>query len=198
MITRIPALILAAVVVTGCSNASLPGDQDTQDVPPNVRTDDRAPPAPTHVAERIALQFVNSLRRDKFVNDVADIPADAELSRQDRIAAFHVLEDFVKSQEWRLWFTSVDVLNGREHSVDCYLRGADGGMLVLLLGYHYDVNEWRIGAYEIPDRTFARPQGESYDQYISRSITESRDGAKPFKDGVEGDGRYFIDYRDGG
>jgi len=154
--------------------------------------------APTRVgAEKTALQFVDSLRRNKYVDDVADIPADAELSRQDRIAAFRMLEEFAKSQEWNLWFTSIDVLDGKEDSVDCYLGGADGGMLVLLLGYHYDVNEWRIDAYETPDRTFARPQGESYAKYIARSISESKDDAKPYKDGVKVDGRYFIDYREG-
>ena len=151
--------------------------------------------APTHHTERVALEFVNAVRRDGFANHVPDIPADAELSLQDRAAAFRTLELFIKSQDWSLWFTSVEVIDGEEDSVDCYLRGTRGDMLVLLLGYHYDAEEWRIGAYEIPERTFARPGGESYEDYIARNIADARRDARPFSDGIDGDGQYFIDYR---
>lgn len=196
MVSRFPALILVATAVTGCSNATLSTDQETQSVASAARIDGHVSPTPSHAAEEVALQFVDSLRRNEYLNEVADIPADAELSRQDRTTAFRMLEDFARTQEWQLWFTSIDVIDGAEDSVDCYLRGTDGGILVLLLGYHYDVEEWRIDAYEIPVRTFARPEGESYEQYIVRSILELEDGGTPFKDGVDRDGRYFIDHRE--
>jgi hypothetical protein len=63
-----------------------------------------------------------------------------------------------------------------------------------MFGYHYDINQWRIDAYEIPDVTFARPKDESYTDYVTRSISESRTNATPYKNGVHDNGRYFIEY----
>jgi len=180
-------LLLAAITGGGCSGPQTPIDQDAQPEAPKGAT-------PTHDAERVALEFITSVRNNKFLGEILDISADAELSSQDRVLAFRTLERFIRSHEWCLWFTSLDVFEGNEDSVECYLRGDDGGTLVLLLGYHYDVKEWRIDAYETPERTFAHPEGESYADYVTRSVAESRDGAKPYRDGVDGDGRYFIEY----
>lgn len=194
MIIRHVMPVLAAIILIGCSGPETPIDNGNQPEPAAVARTDAPQRETHHDAERVALEFITSIRNSEYRTDIPDIPVDADLSSQERARVFRLLERFIKSQEWHLWFTSIDVFEGNEDSVDCYLRGADGGLLVLLLGYHYDIREWRIDAYEMPELTFARPEGESYAAYVARSVAESKHGAKPYNDGVDGDGPYFIEY----
>jgi hypothetical protein len=149
-----------------------------------------------HIVEQIVLDFIDALCNDQYRDTIPVIDADAELAPEDRIAVFRTLEHFVKSQKWSLWFTSFDVLNHVEDAADCYLMGTSGDVMLLLLGYHYDVGQWRIGAYEIPEYTFSRPQGESYADYMERNLAKSYLGAQPLQQGIHEDGRYFIDHRE--
>jgi hypothetical protein len=202
MATRHIALIISVIVLAGCSGATAPVQPEstpdsTVSSPATPVLDSPAtpePPSHSHEAERIALDFIDDIKDGQYVNSILEIDADTELSPQDRVAAFRMLEQFIRTQKWKLWFTSIEVFEGHEDSVDCYLRGTDGGLLVLLLGYHYDIAEWRIDAYEIPELTFSRPENEPYADYVARNVAESKAGAQPFKDGVQGDGRYFIEY----
>ena len=187
MLTR-QSIAFAVLVICGCSNTESPSDATPQ--LPIGGTEVSAKTTPTHDAEHVAFQFITNIRDDRTA--ILNIAADAELSAAERDVAFRALKRFIKSQEWDLWFTSIDVYEGKEDSVDCYLRGDDGGLLILLLGYHYDVKEWRIGAYEIPGRTFARPENETYADYVARSVAESKKDAKPYTDRIRDDGRYHF------
>lgn len=197
MIARHVALIVASIIFVGCSDTKPKVTQSSTSAPTTNSTSDPKPKVHTHRAERLALDFIDVIRDDLYSASFSEIRADAELTPKDRAVARQKLHGFVKSQDWNLWFTSIDVVDGKEDSVDCYLRGNAGGLLVLMLGYHYDINEWRIDAYELPDLTFARPKDESYTDYVTRSISESRSDAKPYKNGVQGDGHYFIEYGPG-
>jgi len=194
VIARHVALIVASIIFVGCSDAKRSVTPGSTSAPTAKSTSDPQPNLPTHQAERLALDFIYVIRHDAYSETFSEIPADAELPPQDRAVARQKLNSFVKSQDWNLWFTSIDVVDGKEDSVDCYLRGTAGGLLVLMFGYHYDINKWRIDAYEIPEVTFARPKDESYADYVTRSVSESRKTARPYKNGVQGNGRYFIEY----
>lgn len=151
-------------------------------------------PAASHEAERVVLDFIASVQRGKYKTNVPDIPADAELKPADRVEAFRLLEKFLQSQDFTLWTTFIKVVGNKEDSADCFLRGTKGEHLVLLAGYHYDRKEWRVDAYEIPSRTFKRPAGESYSDYVTRSVSEAKLGAKTYKTGLTTDGNYVISH----
>lgn len=197
MIARHVALIIASILFVGCSDAKRNVAPGSTSAPTAKSTSVPKPIAPTLLAERLALDFIDVIRHDQYSASFAEIHADTELSPQDRSAARAKLRGFIQSQNFNLWVTFIDVVDGKEDSVDCYLRGISGGLLVLMLAYRYDIKEWRIDAYEIPEVTFKRPEGESYTDYVNRSISESRRDAKPYKNGVHGDGRYFIEYASG-
>lgn len=194
MIARHGALIVALIIFVGCSDTKRDVTLGSTPAPTAKSTADPKPKEPTHHAERLALDFIFQIRHDAYSSTFSEIRADADLPAKNRVAARQKLNSFVKLQDWNLWFTSIDVVDGKEDSVDCYLRGTAGGMLVLIFGYHHDIDQWRLDAYEIPDVTFARPKDESYADYVTRSISESRRDAKPYKNGVQGDGQYFIEY----
>ncbi len=194
MMARNVAVVFASVLFVGCSASNRDATTDSTSAPTEKSISNQKPPTPTHKVERLALDFIDVTRNDAYSESFAVIAADSELPPGDRIVARQKLTAFVKSQNWNLWFTSINVVDGKEDSVDCYLRGSSGGLLVLMFGFHYDINKWRIAAYEIPEVTFARPENESYSDYVTRSISESRANATPYKNGVQGDGRYFIEY----
>lgn len=137
------------------------------------------------------MKFIDELRKGGFVISPA---VDAELSSQERMANITALQRFVRSQQWNLWFTSIELIGKRPDSVDCYLRGDRGGFLVLLLGYYDDRKEWRVDAYEIPEITFKRPENESYEDYVARSMAEAKAAAKPYDPRTAADGSFFIEY----
>ncbi|MDP6060061.1 MAG: hypothetical protein QGH33_14270 [Pirellulaceae bacterium] len=58
-----------------------------------------------------------------------------------------------------------------------------------------DVNKWKLDAYETSDRSFARPTGELFEDYVKRSIDDERATGRPYARHDTGkDGRYFIEY----
>lgn len=185
-------LAYATFLVAGCSESATPPVDSSPIASAANSSHATKTDIPIHRAERVALRFITAIHSGS--DDLPSIDADAELPRADRAVAYQALKRFIRSQQWRLEFTSIDVFDGNEDSVDCYLRGTNGESLVLLLGYHYDIRQWQIGAYEIPNRTFARPENESYADYIARSISEAKQDSKPYSDGIDGDGRYSIEY----
>lgn len=197
MIARHVPLILALIIFVGCSDAKQSVTPGPSSAPTVKSNSDPKPKEPTHLAERLALDFIYVIRNDAYSASFSEIRADADLSSQDSGLARQKLKTFIKSQNWNLWFTSINVVDGKEDSVDCYLRGNGGGLLVLLFGYDYDIKHWRLDAYEFPDLTFERPKDESYTDYVTRSIAESRTNATAYTNGAQADGRYFIEYATG-
>jgi hypothetical protein len=194
MIARDIALIVASIIFVGCSDTKRSVTPGSTSAPTAKTTSDPQPKVHTLLAERLALAFIDIIRHDYYSKTFAEIDADAELTAHDRAVARQKLKNFVSSQIWNIWFTSIEVVDGKEDSVDCYLRGNRGGVLVFMFGYHYDINEWRLDAYEIPDVTFARPKDESCTDHVTRSISEAKTNATPYRNGVHDDGRYFIEY----
>jgi hypothetical protein len=121
-----------------------------------------------------------------------EIPADADLPPGKQEAAFQALEAYIQSQKWAPYLTCVEVFQGQEDSADCYLRGSEGGWLVLMVSYHYDVKDWRISAYEIPQRSFSRPRNETFEAYVARSMAEAKKAARPYREGFKEDGIYSL------
>jgi predicted RND superfamily exporter protein len=149
---------------------------------------------PSHSSELVALKFIGDVMQGQYQNKILDISADAELALPDRIAAFRDLEKFIKTQDWQLSCTFIDVANSQADAAECYLYGSRNEWLVLYIEYQYNISQWLIGAYEIPSYTFSRPAGESYDEYIVRSITEGKNSRMAYPKVTSNDGQYFISY----
>lgn len=197
LLTRL-CVVLSVLVIGGCFNAQPPdssvdnADEVAVSSPNDSISEESQTVMPAHDAEQAALQFIEAVRDD--ISKIPDIPADAELSIEGRVLALRELERFIESQAWNLWFTYIEVFEGNEDFVDCYFRGADGDLLVLMFEYDFAAQAWAISAYEIPTLTFARPDHESYADYVTRSVAELKADAQPYRDGVVGDGGYFIEY----
>jgi hypothetical protein len=89
----------------------------------------------------------------------------------------------------------LDVVEGTEDCVTVYLRGGAGEWLALSAAYHYDVNQWKLDSYETSQRSFARPEGESFEDYVLRSIADVKSVGRPHPGGTaEKDGQYFFEY----
>ncbi len=150
--------------------------------------------SPSRPSELMALDFVSAMVQSRYSQEILDIPADAELALPDRVAAFRALENFIKTQDWQLSCTFIDVANSQEDSSECYFYGSKNDWLVLYIEYHYNINQWLIGAYETPTYTFSRPADESYNEYILRSIAEGQNSRMVYPKVIGNDGQYFISY----
>ena len=99
----------------------------------------------------------------------------------------------LKAQTWTTQFAALTIADGQEDSADVYLRGSESGWLLLMCAHHYDAGDWRLDAYESPERSFARPANETFEAYMQRSIAESLVDARPFRAGPKPDGVYFFE-----
>ena len=192
----LPFCILV-IAMTGCDGATQPSDPAESPTVPIIQASEPDPGTSSetlHAAETVAVDFISTLGTLDFSDKHPEVPGDAELSARDQRVAFDALQEFVKARQWTQSFTEIDLFDGQEDSATCYFRSSDGEFLVLMLGYHYDVKEWQIGAYEIPARTFARPEGETFADYVLRSVNAAKAAASPYRPGVTADGSYFIEY----
>lgn len=145
--------------------------------------------------ENLVREFVADVQSDSYRGRVVEFPADGEFTPPEKKLAFRNLEQLVKSQRWRPAFTSIDVVEGTEDYVTVYLRGGAGEWLVLSAAYHYDVKRWNLDSYETSQRSFARAEGESFEDYVLGGIADVKSVGWPHSGGVaEKDGRYFIEY----
>lgn len=146
-------------------------------------------------AEQLIKDFVAEVQNDRYRGRIVEFPADRELPPPEREHAFRNLEQLVKSRRWRPAFTSIDVVRGIEDYVTVYLRGGASEWLTLSASYQYDVHRWQLDSYETSQRSFARPAGESFADYMLGSIAEVKAAGRPHPGGVaEKDGQYFIEY----
>jgi hypothetical protein len=146
-------------------------------------------------AEKPIREFLEAARNNRYRDRVFDFDADRDLSPRDKVRAFRALERLVQSQEWQLKFTSVEVVSGIEDNATAYVCGAQGSWLVLLAGYHYDVNQWKLDAYETSERSFSRPDGESFEDYVTRNIREAKAVGRPYvRQTANKDGSYYVEY----
>jgi hypothetical protein len=149
---------------------------------------------PSHSFEMVALRFISDVNQDKYKDEILDISTDSELAPDDRIIAFRELEEFIKTQDWQILHTFVDVVNLQEDAAECYLYGSKKDWLVFYIEYHYNISQWLVGAYEIPTCTFSRPAGESFNDYVVRSIKEGQQNGSIYQKKIDQDGHYFISY----
>jgi hypothetical protein len=146
-------------------------------------------------AEKCAREFLEAARSGRYRDRIFDFDADRDLPPRDKMFAFRALERLVKSQEWQLKFTSIDVVSGVEDAATVYFCGSQGSWLVLLTGYHYDVKQWKLDAYETSDRSFSRPEGEPFENYVLRNIQDAKTFGRPYVRQKESkDGSYYIEY----
>lgn len=183
---RISVVLAVATLlfVVGCS---------ADDSPSPDAIDEQSTVTAIHEAQSLTVGFIKDVQANRYADSPVEFPSDFELSPQDRIAAFRILERHIKSDTWTPAYTVIAVVDGREDSVDVYLRSSTDGWLALMYGYDYDSREWKIGAYEIPDRSFSRPKNETFGEYMTRCIRESKASAKPYTVGTKADGDYFIE-----
>ncbi|MCA9030568.1 MAG: hypothetical protein KDA66_07145 [Planctomycetaceae bacterium] len=158
-----------------------------------VSAGDVALESPEHAARELVRKFIVDTRNNRYAESPIEFPADFELSERDRVVAFRMLEQYIKSSSWTPKYTVITVVDGHEDSADVYLRSTEGDWMLLMCGYYYDTREWKLDAYEIPEYTFVRPESESFSAYMERGMAESRAIAEPYITGEKTDGIYFID-----
>ena len=136
--------------------------------------------AKNHPGASVILEFVADVQAGKYEEEPITFFVDFELTEQGRLLAFRLLEDYIQSQSWEPGVIAVWVINNVDDSVDIYLKGDQGGLMYISAGYHYRTDEWKLDAYEIPDRSFARPEGQTYEQYMRASMADIRNQAQPY------------------
>src|SRR5688572_9012827 len=106
MSTRHLSLVIVAIGLAGCDapQASVDRSAPSAVKPLSVVPDSEAQ---VHPAERAALDFIAAVRYGSDLKELPAIPVDEALSEQDRIRALGMLARFIKSQHWKLWFTSI-------------------------------------------------------------------------------------------
>lgn len=145
--------------------------------------------------EKLARNLVAAILADRFRERVFQFHADADLTPNERVAAFRRLEQLVKSQKWRLKFTSIEIAGGIEDCVSVYFLGSSRAWIILSAGFHYDTRQWKIDAYETADRSFARPEGETFEEYVLQSIHEAKAQGRPYvRQTAMKNGTYYIEY----
>jgi hypothetical protein len=144
--------------------------------------------------EQLARKFLAAVQADRFRDKVFPFDADGDLPAAERLQAFRRFEQLVKSQKWAPKFTVIDVAEGTEDSVVVYFAGSQGNWLVLLGGYHYDTRQWKLDAYETAERSFARPEGESFENYVLQNIRDAKATGRPYRPGETKNGSYYIEY----
>jgi hypothetical protein len=154
----------------------------------------RAPALPLHPSEQAAQVLVSGIKKGEFTEVAYDFPADFDLLGERKVAAFRNLEKYIQSQDWSMKFTEIKVLKGIEDVSYITFRGSAGGLLVLSVGYYYEPKEWRVDSYEFHERSFKRPAGESFVEYVNRQHIESKRMGKPYSQEQREDGTYFLEH----
>lgn len=152
---------------------------------------------PKHEVERIALDFVNNVKQNKYSDNIYFFEADTEFTAEEQEHYFRRLEKYIKNNDWDLYFTVIDVWEGNDDAADVILKAKSGDLVVFCLGYWYDTERWELDAYEFPALTFSRPEDQLYEEYVQEIIDNSKDYGVDFseKETIEEEGSYYIIYK---
>lgn len=146
-----------------------------------------------HTARDLAVGFIEGVSNNLYADSMFHFAADQELPAAERVAAFRNLERYIASGSWTPIYTAITVVDGQEDSADVYIKSAKVGWLLLMAAFDDEASQWKLVGYEIPERTFARPEDVPFGAYIEQSLSETRADAKPYVAGQKPDGVYFIE-----
>jgi hypothetical protein len=151
---------------------------------------------PKHAVESIVFDFIKDLKNDMYAENIFFFQSDTELTKEDRIYYFRRLETFVRNNTWDLYFTAVDIYDGKEDIADVILKAASGDIVIFIVAYWYDTERWELDGYEFPGLTYDRPEEQSYEDYVDEIIENAKSYGVPYaqRKKITDMGTYYIEY----
>ena len=145
-----------------------------------------------HPAEAAAEEFVSLFSRDELPIPRPTIPVLRKLKEDDREEAIETLGQYIRAHCWTLWFTEIVVTDGKDDVATCFLKGGADEHLVLMLAFQND--GWLVTAYEIPARPWARRNGETLGDFVTKQVSEAKEQGTALHNGPLTDGLYLLEH----
>lgn len=151
---------------------------------------------PKHAVESVVFDFIEDLKNDVYEEHVFFFQSSTELTEEERDDYFRRLETFVRNNTWDLYFTAVDVYDGREDIADIILKASSGDIVIFIVAYWYDSEQWKLDGYEFPGLTDDRPEEQSYEDYVNEIIENAKTYGVPYAERktITDMGTYYIEY----
>ncbi len=145
-----------------------------------------------HPAEVLAEQLVSAFSSDELPAQRPAIASLNKLDGEEREEVFRTIQKYIQPRQWRLWFTEIVVLAGKEDVATCYFRSSEQDHIVVRIAFHQE--SWIVAACEIPEVRLARREDETLDHHVTEMVTMAKEQGTAWLEGPLVDGLYFIEH----